>query len=121
MRKFTSTLQKPVYVFLLLFWVTISKSQTTAQTLKLTDFALWGGSTSANTYNSSQGVTINNTAIIQGNIGSNHLIDIKNNITVTGNIYSGNLISFKDYAKITGNIFANRSGTTLNPAISGGN
>src|SRR5262245_34103552 len=120
MRKFTLSWQKACYVFMFLCLAEISKSQSAAQTLKLQDFTIWGGSAPTSPYNSSQGVAFNNTAVIQGNIGSNHLINVKNNLTVTGNIYSGNLISFTNNAKITGNIFANRLGTTSNPAISWG-
>ncbi|MDQ3683863.1 MAG: polymer-forming cytoskeletal protein, partial [Bacteroidota bacterium] len=93
----------------------------TAQNLKLTNFAIWGGGASPTTYNSAQGVFIGNTANIQGDIGSNHLVDIKNNLNLNGNIYSGNRVVFVDFAKITGNIFANRMGTTLSPTISGNN
>lgn len=93
----------------------------TAQSLKLTDFAIWGGSASPNPYNSMQGVFINNTATIQGNIGSNHVVDIKNNFTLSGSVYTGNNVIFKNNATITGNIFANRIGTNVSPTISGGN
>ena len=93
----------------------------TAQNLKLTDFAIWGGGATPNTYNSAQGVFINNTANIQGNIGSNHLIDVANDLTLKGTIYSGNNVVFKNNATITGNIFANRMGTNVSPTISGGN
>ncbi len=79
------------------------------------------GSASPNSYLNTQGIFINNTAIIQGNIGSNHLIGIRNNLNINGSIYSGNVITFKDFAKITGNVLAHRQGTTLSPAISGGN
>jgi hypothetical protein len=91
-----------------------------AQNLKLTDFAIWGGGASPNPYNSAQGVFINNTANIQGNIGSNHLVSIVNNFKLTGNIYSGNNVVIKNGATITGNIFANRMGTAVSPTISGG-
>jgi hypothetical protein len=93
----------------------------TGQNLKLTEFAIWGGGASPGTYNSAQGVFLSNTVSIEGNIGSNHLVDIKNNIALQGNIYSGNRVVFGDFAKITGNIFANRLGTTLSPTISGNN
>src|SRR5215470_13150762 len=120
MRRFALTRKKAYYVFLILCLAKIGKSQTTTQTLRLQDFTIWGGSAPANSYISSQGVVFNNSAVIQGNIGSNHLINVKNNLTVTGNIYSGNLISFTNNAKITGDIFANRSGTSLNPTIAFG-
>lgn len=80
--------------------------QSSAQTLKLTDFAVWGGSASPLTYNTSQGVFIGNAVIIQGNVGSNHRVAVNNLFNVTGNIYSGNIATFGNLGKITGNIFA---------------
>ncbi len=121
MRKFTHALQKCIYLLLLTCIVKIAQAQTPPVELKMKDFAVWGGGASPNPYNSVQGVFIKNTANIQGNIGSNHLIDIKNNLTLTGSIFSSNNVVFKDYAVITGNIFAKRMGTTLSPSISGGN
>jgi hypothetical protein len=120
MRISTLSWQKICYAFLLICLVIISNNQSSAQTLRLQDFAIWGGSAATSPYNSSQGVVFNNSAIVLGNIGTNHLINVKNNLTVTGNIYSGNLISFSNNAKINGNTFANRSGTTSNPAITFG-
>ncbi|HVG16382.1 MAG TPA: MBG domain-containing protein [Chitinophagaceae bacterium] len=92
-----------------------------AQNVKLSDFAIWGGGASPNPYNSAQGVFINNAANIQGNIGSNHLVDIKNNLVLQGNIYSSNRVLIGNTATITGNVFANRMGTSITPAISSGN
>jgi subtilase family protein/type IX secretion system substrate protein/MBG domain-containing protein len=120
MRRFTLAWQRAFCLFLIICLAKIGKSQTTAQTLRLQDFTIWGGSAPANSYISSQGVVFNNTAVVQGNVGSNHLINVKNNLTITGSLYSGNLISFSNNAKITGNVFANRSGTTTNPAIAWG-
>src|SRR5215470_11409115 len=120
MRKFSLPWQKVCCVIMLLCSAKITKSQIAPQTLKLQNFAIWAGSAPTSPYNSSQGVIFNNSAVIQGNIGSNHLINVKNNLTLTGNIYSGNLISFTNNAKITGDIFANRSGTSLNPTIAFG-
>ena len=120
MKIFTPYLLKSIYLSVAICFVIIGNNRLQGQTLKLTDFAIWGGSAATNSYNNTQGVFINNTANIEGNIGTNHLIDIKNNLTLKGNIYSGNRIFFKDYAKITGNIFASRAGTNLSPIISGG-
>ena len=103
MQKFTLPLQKFICVLLLICLVKIGKSQSPAQTLRLKDFAIWGGGATANPYNSTQGVFITNTVNIEGNIGSNHLIDIQNNFTLKGSIYSGNRVIFNDFAKITGN------------------
>jgi len=120
MRRSTLAWQRAFCLFLIICLAKIGTSQTAAQTLRLQDFTIWGGSAAANPYISSQGIVFNNTAVIQGNVGSNHLINVKNNLTITGSIYSGNLISFSNNAKITGNVFANRSGTTTNPAIAWG-
>ena len=102
MRNFAFAFVNTVCAALLLF----SSFQSTAQSLKLTDFAVWGGSASPSTYNSTQGVFIGNTVIIQGNIGSNHRVDVKNLFNITGNIYSGNIATFGNIGKVTGNIFA---------------
>jgi hypothetical protein len=98
MRRVTLAAQKVCYLLLILCCSKIG----TTQTLRLQDFAIWGGSAASSPYNSAQGVTINNTATILGNVGTNHLLISKNNINVTGSMYSGNLISFNNYAKITG-------------------
>jgi hypothetical protein len=109
MGKVTLPLQKIFYAFLLLCWVNIGKGQTpAAQNLKLADFAIWGGSASPDSYVSSQGVYIKIKASVQGNIGSNHLVEIKENFKLTGNIFSGNGVSLKPSAIITGNITANK-------------
>jgi hypothetical protein len=93
MRNFTPALQRVFYFLILALSVNIAKSQTT---LKLSDFAIWGGSASATSYNSSQGVFLKEKAKITGNIGSNHLIDVKENFSLTGNIFSGNGIFLKE-------------------------
>ncbi len=113
MRKFTSCKHKIFFVFVLLCLGNFAKSQVTPQTLKLTDFAIWGGSASPDSYNSSQGILFENNVIIQGNMGSNHLIDVKNNFTLTGNIYSGNRISLVNNITVTGNIFAAKKASNL--------
>src|SRR5436190_16616699 len=77
--------------------------------LKIKDFAVWGGSASPGSYNSTQGVFIGNIVSITGNIGSNQLVDVKNLFKVTGNIYSGNAVSFGNFGKVNGNIFAAKS------------
>ena len=119
MGKFTLPLQKVFYVFLLLCWVNAGKSQA-PQTLKLSDFAVWGGSASPTTYNSSQGVFIGNIVAIQGNVGSNHRVDVKNLFNITGNIYSGNAVSLGNIGKVTGNIFAAKNAANyLGNVISG--
>ncbi len=99
-----SLLQKVLCVCLLFAITRDAQSQT--QPLKLTDFAVWGGSASPNSYNSSQGVFLGNVVAINGNVGSNHLVDVKNLFSITGNIYSGNAVSFGNLGKVTGNIFA---------------
>lgn len=86
---------------------------TQAPTLKLSDFAIWGGSASSNSYNSTQGILFENNVIIQGNMGSNHLIDVTSNIAVTGNIYSGNRVVLKNNITVTGNIFAAKKTSSL--------
>ena len=118
MRKFSLFFFQLFTVWLALFGFQKAFSQ---QSLKLTDFAIWGGSSPASAYTSAQGVFIKNAANIKGNIGSNHILEFKNDFTVSGNLHSGNLISFKNNAKITGNTFAQRSGTASNPVVSGGN
>jgi hypothetical protein len=117
MQKSSSWLVRIICTVLLI----CGKQVVTAQNLKLTDFAIWGGGALPNPYNSAQGVFIKNNANIQGNIGSNHLIDVKNNFTLKGNIYSGNSVGFGNGATITGDVFANRMGTSVSPTISGGN
>src|SRR5687767_7793723 len=115
-KKFSFLFQRIICVLLFVFTV----QSLTAQNLKLTNFAVWGGGAAPNPYNAAQGVSINDAANIQGNIGSNHLISINNNLVLKGSIYSGNRIAFNDFANITGNVFANRMGTTASPALSGG-
>ncbi len=117
MQKSSSIIVRIIYIVLLI----CTAQNLTAQNLKITDFAIWGGGAIPNPYNSAQGVFINNNANIQGNIGSNHLININNNFNLTGNIYSGNRVIFADFAKITGNIFANKIGSSPSPTISGNN
>ena len=118
MRKLTQTLQQCTYLLLFICVAKIAQGQNPPLVLK--NFAIWGGGASPSPYISTQGVFINNNVNIQGNIGSNHLVDIQINLTLTGNIYSGNRVFVKNNAAITGNIFANRMGTTLSPSISGG-
>jgi len=93
----------------------------TAQPLKITDFAIWGGGGLPLSFNSAQGVFINNNAFINGNIGSNHVVSVANNTTVKGNIYSGNIIRFGNAASVTGNLFAERLGSPAVAAITFGN
>src|SRR5205085_11804978 len=104
MRNFSPALPKLVCVSLFLCSVFFGKSQ--SQPLKLTDFAVWGGSASPGTYNSLQGVFIGNTVAIQGNVGSNQRVDVKSIFSITGSIYSGNIVSLGNLGKVTGNIFA---------------
>ena len=118
MRKLTQTLQQCTYLLLFICVAKIAQGQNPP--LELKNFAIWGGGASPSPYISTQGVFIKNNVNIQGNIGSNHLVDIEINLTLTGNIYSGNRVFVKNNAAITGNIFANRMGTTLSPSISGG-
>lgn len=103
MRNFTPALLKLVYATMFLGVAIHSNAQ---QQLNLTDFAVWGGSASSNTYNSSQGVFIGNTVAIQGNVGSNHRVTVNNLFSITGNVYSGNIAAFGNIGKVTGNIFA---------------
>jgi hypothetical protein len=114
MRNFTPALQRVFYFLILALSVNIAKSQTT---LKLSDFAIWGGSASATSYNSSQGVFLKEKAKITGNIGSNHLIDVKENFSLTGNIFSGNGIFLKENTIITGNLFANRAASNFSGTL----
>ncbi|MGI8582579.1 MAG: hypothetical protein ACR2KX_10290 [Chitinophagaceae bacterium] len=72
MQKSSSRLVSVICIVLL----TCSVQVVMAQNLKLTDFAIWGGGALPTPYNSAQGVFISNTANIQGNIGSNHLVNI---------------------------------------------
>ncbi|MEP7108857.1 MAG: hypothetical protein ABI760_12765, partial [Ferruginibacter sp.] len=111
MRKLTQALQNCICLLLLTCVVKIAQSQNPALQLKIKDFAVWGGSASPNSYNNSQGVFIGNIVSIQGNVGSNHLVDAKNIFNVTGNIYSGNVVSLGNLGKITGNIFAAKNAT----------
>jgi hypothetical protein len=120
MQRLTLSLQRGIICALLLIClVKIGNGQ--AQTLKLTDFAIWGGSASASSYNSSQGVFLKEKAKITGNIGSNHLVDTKENFTLTGNIFSGNGVSLKSSAIITGNITANKTATNFSGNVISGN
>ena len=114
MQKFTLPLQKFICVLLLICLVKIGKSQAPpAQTLKLTDFAVWGGGASPNPYNSTQGVFITNTVNIEGNIGSNHLVAYR---LFCPEICQGNRLSSDvDY----GGIVASRSGKQFDAALSG--
>ena len=120
-RKLTQGLLKWICLLLFVCVVKFVQGQTPPVQLKITDFAVWGGSASPNTYNSAQGIFITNNANIEGNIGSNHLVNIGNNLILKGNIYSGNRVLFADFAKVTGDVFANRMGTNLSPTISGNN
>ncbi|MGZ8524352.1 MAG: MBG domain-containing protein, partial [Chitinophagaceae bacterium] len=109
MRKFTWPLPKFICVLLLICLAKVGKSQAPpVPTLKLTDFAIWGGSASPNSYNSTQRVYLKEKVSIQGNIGSNHIVEVKENFTLTGSILSGNGVSLKENTKITGDIFANK-------------
>ena len=78
MQKSSSIIVRIIYIVLLI----CTAQNLTAQNLKITDFAIWGGGAIPNPYNSAQGVFINNTVNIQGNIGSNHLVNISNNFTL---------------------------------------
>jgi cytoskeletal protein CcmA (bactofilin family) len=98
----TLTLQRIVCFFLLIGLV----KEATAQTLKIEDFAIWGGSAAASSYNSSQGVVLGTNTTIQGNVGSNHLIDAQSYFTLSGNLYSANAVTLGSNGKVTGNIFA---------------
>lgn len=120
MRHFTPALQKLVFVVLLLGLATIGKGQTPPQKLKLTDFAVWGGSASSASYNSSQGVFIGNAVAIEGNVGSNHRVDAKNLFSIKGNVYSGNVISLGNIGKITGNIFAAKTASNYSGNVISG-
>jgi hypothetical protein len=114
MPKIKPSLKRIICALALIFLLKVGKSQTApAQTLKLTDFAIWGGSASPNSYNSSQGIVFENNVIIQGNVGSNHLIDVLNNITLTGNVYSGNRVALKTNVTVTGDIFAAKKASNL--------
>src|SRR5687767_978285 len=88
MRKFLVSLFQIVPVLLLLLSFQNGFAQSS---LKLTDFAIWAGSAPATSYTNAQGVFVRNSAIIQGNVGSNHVLDFKNDVTITGNLHSGNL------------------------------
>ena len=116
MRNFNPPLQTLVCIYLFL----CSANQITAQSLNLTDFAVWGGSAPSATYNSSQGVFIGNTVAIQGNIGSNHRVDVKNLFIITGNVYSGNIASFGNIGKVTGNIFAAKTASNYTGIVIAG-
>ena len=113
MQKFTLPKLRIFHVFLLFCLANVANSQVTSQPLKLSDFAIWGGSASPTSYNSSQGILFENNVIIQGNIGSNHLIDVISNITLTGNIYSGNRVALKNNIAVTGNIVAAKKATNV--------
>jgi len=75
----------------------------TNQSLSIKDFAIWGGSANATLYNKDQGVFLKGSGIINGNIGSNHMVDIKEGTQLIGNIYSGNGIEIKGNGEIRGN------------------
>ena len=111
MRNLTPSLQKYICALLFICVVKIAQGQSSPTQLKIKDFAVWGGSATSNSYNSSQGVFIGNIVSITGNVGSNHLVDAKNLFSITGNVYSGNVVSFGNIGKITGNIFAAKNAT----------
>ncbi|HTE27493.1 MBG domain-containing protein [Flavitalea sp.] len=113
MRWFFQAIQNCSFLLLFSFFATISQGQTPIE-LRIKDFAVWGGSASPNSYNSSQGVFIGNAVSIQGNVGSNHLIDANNLFSISGNIYSGNIISLGNLGKITGNVFAAKKAPNYN-------
>lgn len=113
MEKFAILLQRISCLLLLVCLGKIGNGQATSpQVLKLSDFAIWGGSSSATSYNIFEGVFIGEKALIKGNIGSNHLVFAKEKLTLNGNIFSGNGVLLKQSAKINGNITANK--TALN-------
>jgi cytoskeletal protein CcmA (bactofilin family) len=120
MHTFTLPKLKIFYVFVLLCLANLANSQVTPENLKLSDFAIWGGSSSPSSYKSSQGVFIKEKATITGNIGSNHLIDIKENLTMTGNVYSGNGVYFNVSTKITGNVTANKTASNFSGTVISG-
>ncbi len=72
----------------------------------LTDFAVWGGSASPQSYRAAQAVTIFNNIKITGNVGSNHLVTVRNDLKLTGSIVSFNGFIANNNAAVTGNIFA---------------
>jgi hypothetical protein len=108
MYKFTLTKRTVLFASLFLAFTQLTSAQTTPS-LKLSDFAIWGGSGAATNYRSSQGVFLKEKATINGNIGTNHLIDIKERLNLTGNIFSGNAVSLKESATVTGTITANKT------------
>lgn len=106
MRNVIQALQKCLFLSLFIIVVKTSQAQNTPVQLKIKDFAVWGGSVSPSSYNSSQGVFIGNIVAIEGNVGSSQLVNAKNLFSITGNIYSGNIVSLGNLGKVTGNIFA---------------
>ncbi|RYG51336.1 MAG: hypothetical protein EOO01_08755, partial [Chitinophagaceae bacterium] len=117
MYKFTLMKRMFLFVFLSVGLGQMAWGQTTPVTLKLSDFAIWGGSAAPTSYKSSQGVFLKEKATITGNIGTNHLIDAKERFTLTGNIFSGNAVSLKEFAKITGNITANKAASNFSGTV----
>jgi hypothetical protein len=90
-----------------------SAQSQTLPNIKFIQYAIWGGSAAPNSYKKDSGVLFSNNAVIQGNIGSNHLIEAKNNVKITGSLYSGNLVILNNNAKITGDIVASRFGNVF--------
>ena len=107
MQKFMGALTKAISLLAIICFIQKCYGQN-QQSPAITDFAVWGGSAASNSYNSSQSVVIGNNVTIQGNIGTNHLINAGTNLTVTGNIFSNNIVTLAGNGKIIGDIFAAR-------------
>src|SRR4029079_16623260 len=85
MRKHFTMITRLSSLTLLVFCLHSAQSQT-LPTLKFIQYAIWGGSAAPNSYKKDSGVLFNNTSVVQGNIGSNHLIEAKNNLRITGSL-----------------------------------
>lgn len=89
----------------------------TAQQLKVKDFAIWGGSSNASSYNKNQGVFFSSGIKITGSVGSTQQVQGKDGSFIKGDIVSGNSIGFSDLTVIQGNIIALKAAANLSGNI----
>ncbi|HEY2349756.1 MAG TPA: S8 family serine peptidase, partial [Puia sp.] len=73
-----------------------------AQQTNITDFVLFGGSSSCATC----AVTLGSATAITGSIGSYHIVQSTGNASVTGNMYSGGTVKLSNGNTVTGRITA---------------
>jgi len=110
---FTQLSLKKALIALFCLPIVVFGQISSATKLKLTDFAIWGGSAAPASLSSGQGVFINTNTTITGNIGSNQYLDLADLNTYTGDLYSGNTILMRGRTTVNGSVLAaNLSGQT---------